>query len=79
MKHYTQLTQEQRYPISATMKAGFNQTETAGFIGVHQATVSRELWRNRGCRGHRPQPAQQLAVGRQQGQVNPRLPAPGPG
>jgi len=54
MKHYTQLTQEQRYQIYAYMKAGYKQTEVADFIGVHKSTVSRELRRNSGLRGYRP-------------------------
>ena len=52
MKHYTQLTQEQRYQIYAYMKAGYKQTEVADFIGVHKSTVSRELRRNSGLRGY---------------------------
>jgi IS30 family transposase len=51
MKHYTQLTHEQRYQIHACMKAGWDQTEIATEIGVHKSTVSRELRRNRGARG----------------------------
>jgi IS30 family transposase len=54
MRHYTQLTQEQRYQIHALMKARHNQTELALIVGVHKSTVSRELRRNRGLRGYRP-------------------------
>lgn len=63
---YTQLTREQRYQIYALKKAGHNQTQMASIIGVHKATVSRELFRNRGRRGYRPKQAQELATERQQ-------------
>ena len=55
MKHYTQLTQEQRYQIYALKKAGLNQTETTMIIGVNKGTLSCELKRNSGLRGYRPQ------------------------
>jgi len=32
------------------MKAGLTQTKTAGIVGVHKATISRELRRNRDLR-----------------------------
>ena len=51
MKHYTQLTQIQRYQIYALKKAGHNQSEIADKIGVHKSTVSRELRRNKGLKG----------------------------
>lgn len=54
MKHYTQLTQEQRYQIQALMKAGLNQTEIAVIVGVHKSTISRELRRSEGIALSRP-------------------------
>jgi IS30 family transposase len=51
MKHYAQLTQEQRYQIDAYRKAGLNQTETAKKLRVDKLTISREIRRNRGPRG----------------------------
>jgi IS30 family transposase len=62
--NYHQLTQEQRYQIYALKKTGHANTEIADVIGVHKSTVSRELQRNRGGRGYRPQQAQKLALGR---------------
>ncbi len=53
MKHYQQLTQEQRYQIYGLRKAGFNQTGIANEIGADKSTVCRELKRNRGQRGAR--------------------------
>ncbi len=73
MRHYTQLTQEQRYQISAFMKAGRSQTETAMVLGIHKSTVSRELRRNCGLRGYRPRQAQQLAQGRRLDKAQPRI------
>jgi transposase, IS30 family len=64
MRTYYQLTQEQRYQIYALQKTGHSGAEIADVIGVHKATVSRELRRNRGGRGYRPQQAQKLALAR---------------
>lgn len=58
---YTQLTQVQRYQISALLKMEHTQTEIANSLGVHKSTISRELKRNRGQRGYRPKQAQQKA------------------
>ena len=64
MRTYHQLTQEQRYQIYALKKTGHSGTEIAEVIGVHKSTVSRELRRNRGGRGYRPQQAHKLALKR---------------
>ena len=64
MKHYTQLTQEQRYQIDAYRKAGLNQTETAKKLRVDKSTISREIRRNHGWRGYRAQPAQKRCLAR---------------
>ena len=66
MKSYTQLTQEQRYQIYALKKANYSQTEIAQEIGMHKATISRELQRNAGQRGYRPKQAHELATARRQ-------------
>ena len=73
MRQYTQLTQEQRYQISALMKAGRNQVETANIVGVHKSTISRELKRNHGLRGYRPQQAERLAVARRLEKAKPQI------
>jgi transposase, IS30 family len=73
---YTQLTQEQRYHIWAMKKAGFNQTAIAHEVGVHKSTISRELRRNTGQRGYRPQQAHRLALRRHQERARtPRITA----
>ena len=66
MKHYTQLTREERYQISALKAAGHNQVDIAKVIGRHKSTVSRELARNRGLRGYRPKQANHFAANRRQ-------------
>ena len=73
MNVYTQLTREQRYQIYALLKTGQKQTDMAMVLGVHKATISRELRRNRGCRGYRPHQAHRLAQARQAHNRRPRL------
>ena len=64
MKPYTQLTQAQRYQISAMKKSGNSQKEIAEEIGVNKGTISRELRRNVGERGYRPKQAHEKALSR---------------
>ena len=70
MEHYKQLTSEQRYRISGLKKAGWKQARIAAEVGVDKSTISRELKRNKGDRGWRPQQAQRLRDERRQGCVN---------
>lgn len=69
MKHYSQLTLEQRYIIYSMLKIGYSQTEISKVLDVHKSTVSRELNRNRGRRGYRPKQANAFAEGRKQDKV----------
>ena len=73
MKHYSQLTLEQRYIINTMLKIGYSQTEIAKVIGVHKSTISRELIRNRGGRAYRYKQANTFAEGRKKGKVRFRL------
>ncbi len=73
MKGYKQLTREQRYQIYALQKEGHSRTAIARNVGVHKATVSRELTRNTGGRGYRPKQADELARERQQQRVRVRI------
>lgn len=41
MRHYTQLTQEQRCQIHALLKAGHNQSEIAMIVGRDKSAISR--------------------------------------
>jgi IS30 family transposase len=43
---YRQITQEERYAISALKKLGFNQAEIGRELGRHRSSISRELRRN---------------------------------
>jgi IS30 family transposase len=74
MRTYHQLTQAQRYQIYALKKTKHSLEEMATVIGVHKSSVSRELKRNRGQRGYRPQQAHELAMERKQKAV-PRITA----
>jgi len=73
MSHYTQLTREERYQISALKAAGHNQVDIAKVIGRHKSTVSRELARNRGLRGYRPNQANSFAESRRQTKSTRRI------
>lgn len=73
MKQYTQLTQEQRYQIYILMKAGHTQTDTADLIGVDKSTISRELRRNSGQRGYRPQQAHRFCQQRRDQKATARI------
>jgi len=64
MRNYHQLTQEQRYQIYSLLRMGHNQTRIAECIGAHKSTISREISRNRGQRGYRPQQAHRNAISR---------------
>jgi len=64
MKEYTQLAIEQRYQIYAFRKAGKTLEAIGKEIGYSESTVSRELKRNKGLRGYRPDQANQLAKDR---------------
>jgi len=70
---YTQLTQEERYQIYALKKAGHIQSEIAEIIGRDPGTISRELRRNRGLKGYRPQQAHNLALARRCDKAQPRI------
>jgi transposase, IS30 family len=70
---YTQLTQEQRYQISALLKTEHSQTKIAADIGVNKSTISRELRRNRGQRGYRPKQAHRIAEQRRRKSVHNRI------
>jgi IS30 family transposase len=72
MRHYTQLTKEQRYQISALLKTGHSQREIAETIGKSRSTISRELKRNHGRRGYHPRQADQKAQARRD-KAKPRL------
>ena len=73
MKHYSQLTLEQRYIIYSMLKIGLTQLKISEEIGVHKSTIGRELKRNLGGRGYRPKQANTFAEYRRQAKVRPRI------
>ena len=64
MREYRQLTEEDRIEIYAMKQAGKEQKMMAAKLRVHPSTISRELGRNTGLRGYRPNQAQQKALHR---------------
>src|SRR3974377_1552651 len=58
---YQHLSQDERYQIYALLKAGHAISRIAEIIGRHKSTISRELTRNVGLKGYRPQQAQRFA------------------
>ena len=75
MRTYTQLTQAQRYQISALLKTEHSQVQIAVEIGVNTATISRELRRNVGQRGYRPKQAHRKAKQRRRKSARTRITA----
>jgi len=53
---YRQLTQTQRYQISALRVAGKSQRQIAAMLGCHNSTISCELRRN-STQGYEPESA----------------------
>lgn len=66
MSIYTQLTRKQRYQLTALKKAGHTQSDIAEYVGTSEATISRELRRNRCATGYDPAVAHEKAVARRQ-------------
>ena len=64
MKHYKQLTYEQRCQIYALKKTKMSQQEMADSVGVSQSAISRELKRNTGGNGYQIKQAQRKAKNR---------------
>ena len=70
--NYKHLSQIERYQIYSLMKANQSIPQIAEQLGRHKSTISRELGRNKGCRGYRPKQACELALNRSQGSCNAR-------
>jgi len=58
---YRQLTQAQRYQISAFLRVGWSQRRIAQEINCHSSTISRELRRNRSLNEYEPAEASRLS------------------
>jgi len=65
-KPFTHLTQEERYQIYAYKKAGYSNKYIAEALSRHVSTVKREVRRNSGQKGYRPQQAHRCAQERHQ-------------
>lgn len=74
MRHYTHLTQEQRYQIFALLKEKVCLTRIAQNIGVHKSTISRELRRNQGVYAYFPAQAHRMALDQRRDKSWPRIP-----
>jgi IS30 family transposase len=61
MKKYTQLSQDERYEIYATLKSKSSIASLARELGRSRSTIYRELKRNTGQRGYRAQQAAKFA------------------
>lgn len=61
MKHYTQLSQDERYEIYEALKSNISLSQIARSLGRSISTIHREIKRNTGQRGYRPKQAQQLS------------------
>jgi IS30 family transposase len=66
MRKYQQLTQEERYRITALRRIGMSQAEVARELGRSASTISRELRRNRTTHdgGYRAEKAHSYASAR---------------
>ena len=73
MRGYTQLTQEERYQIYVLKKEKVSLTRIAELLGRNKSTISRELRRNRGCRGYRPKQAHEKALERRCDKAKKRI------
>jgi IS30 family transposase len=63
---YTQLTEIERYQIKTLLKAGYTQKKIAIELDRNPSSIGREIKRNSGLRGYRPQQAHRLAQARKQ-------------
>jgi len=70
---YMQLTREQRYQIKALLDTGIPRNKIAETIGVHKSTITREINRNTGERGYRPEQAHEKTLARKKKKSKPRI------
>jgi IS30 family transposase len=72
-KHYRHISAETRLKIHALLIKGFSIQEIAEDLGYHRATLYRELARNSGQYGYRPDWASQQALLRRANRVVAKL------
>ena len=73
MNTYTQLSQQERYQISALKQAGYNNNDIAAFLGRHKSTISREVERNKTMGEYQPEQAHCLTLARRRAKIRPRF------
>lgn len=73
MRTYTQLTQDERYQIWGMRAAKKSLSAIAEELGRDPSTISRELKRNKGLRGYRPNQAQRFAESRRSAKASRRI------
>ncbi len=70
MKHYSHLTQAERYQISSLLKNNCTKTEIANILNRHKSMIGREIKRNTGKKGYRPKQADGFAIDRKSNNAN---------
>lgn len=70
---YKHLTQAQRYHLYEMIQMKLSQKQMAQIINVSESTISRELKRNTGKRGHYLKSAHQLAIARRKDKAHTRF------
>lgn len=70
---YKQLASNQRYQIYVLLKIGQTKAKIAEVLGVHKSTISRELKRNTGKRGYRPNQAQEKTDQRKRDRIKHKI------
>ena len=73
MNTYTQLTEQERYQISALKQAGRNNNDIATFLGRHKSTIGREVERNKTMGEYQPEQAHRLTLARRRAKIRPRF------
>jgi transposase, IS30 family len=76
MKHYTHLSQDERYQIYSMKSHGITISQMAIHLDRSESTLRREIKRNSGKKGYRPKQAQQLSQLRSLGSRNGPVIAP---
>ena len=69
---YCRVTYKHRLCIKTMLDAGLTKAEIADKLGFHRCTIGREIKRNSGGRGYRPQQAERFAQNRQDYRVQAR-------
>lgn len=64
MSHYSHLTQNERYQISALLSNNISISHIARTLNRHRSTIYREIKLNKGLRGYRPKQAHKKASAR---------------